>query len=136
MNNGRFQIAVHIMTLLHLGENEQLSSEYMAGSINANPALIRKELSNLRKHNLVNSKEGKTGGYQLGKPAHLITMADIYVAVKQDSVLGEARNQPNPNCTVGKSINKNVASINTDLDKLIYDKLGKQTLAEFSKQFH
>jgi Rrf2 family protein len=136
MNNGRFQIAVHIMTLLTVSNDEQLSSEYIAGSVNANPALIRKELSNLRKHHLVSSKEGKTGGYQLGKPSGQITMADIYQAVKHDSLLGEARNMPNPACTVGKSITQNITTINADLDQLIIQQLGKQTLADFSKQFH
>jgi Rrf2 family protein len=135
MSNGRFQIAVHIMTLLCLSEEEQVSSEYIAGSINANAVLIRKELGNLRKHNLVISKEGKAGGYQLGQPAHKITMAQIYEAVKQNHVLGEARNTPSPDCPVGKSINKHLAGINTDLDQLIYDKLDQQTLADFSKQF-
>lgn len=133
--NGRFQIAVHIMALLALSDNEQLSSEFIAGSVNANPALIRKELSNLRKHNLVSSKEGKTGGYSLSKPANAITMADIYKAAKQDSILGEARNIPNPKCTVGKNISKNLAGINADLDELIFQHLGKQTLADFGKQF-
>ncbi|MBS7563440.1 Rrf2 family transcriptional regulator [Mucilaginibacter sp. Bleaf8] len=133
--NGRFQIAVHIMTLLTVSEGEQLSSDYIAGSINANAALIRKELSNLRKHNLVSSKEGKAGGYTLAKPAQQITMAQIYQAVKQDSILGEARNAPNPACAVGKNINKHMAAINTGIDDLINKKLGMQSLADFSKQF-
>lgn len=133
--NGRFQIAVHIMTLLTVSDGEQLSSDYIAGSINTNAALIRKELSNLRKHQLVSSKEGKAGGYTLAKPAQQITMAQIYLAVKQDSILGEARNAPNPACLIGKQINKHMATLNQDIDSLIENKLSKQTLAEFTQQF-
>ena len=68
--NGRFPIAVHILTLLSKSEGELLSSDYIAGSININPALARKEISNLRNHDLITSKEGKSGGYSLGKPAN------------------------------------------------------------------
>ncbi len=49
MNNARFQISVHILTLLAKAEGEALSSELIAGSININPVLVRKEISVLRK---------------------------------------------------------------------------------------
>src|ERR1700761_916528 len=102
--NGRFPIAVHILTLLSKAEGELLSSDYIAGSININPALVRKEISNLRNHGLIISKEGKSGGYGLGKAAKQITMGDIYDAVKNQPLLGEAKNTPNPDCAVGKKI--------------------------------
>lgn len=133
--NGRFQIAAHILTLLNAAGTEVLSSEYIAGSVNINPVLIRKELSNLIKLGLVASKEGKSGGYYLGKPATQITMSDIYEAVQVNPVLGKARNQPNPRCPVGKQINIYLNAMDKEVHQVIIDKLRKQTLAAFSKQF-
>ena len=69
MSNGRFSISLHILTLLDQGKDELLSSECLAGSININPVLVRKEIANLKKHGLVESKEGKAGGFTLGKPS-------------------------------------------------------------------
>lgn len=132
---GRFQIAVHIFTLLHASGNEYLSSDYIAGSVNINPVLIRKELSHLRNSGLVASKEGKSGGYTLGKSAELITMADIYEAVMLTPVLGKARNQPNPQCPIGRQINGHLTEMDTDITRVITDKLRKQTLANFYQQF-
>ncbi|QJD97621.1 Rrf2 family transcriptional regulator [Mucilaginibacter robiniae] len=134
--NGRFQIAIHIMTLLSLSEGECLSSDYIAGSININPVLVRKELSNLRQHGLVTSKEGNSGGYSIAKSAQLISMADIYQTVKQNTLLGQARNQPNPKCPVGKQINQHLNSLYTDVDTAVLHKLSQQTLADFNQQFH
>jgi DNA-binding IscR family transcriptional regulator len=71
--NARFQIAIHILTLLDYEQGTLVSSDYIAGSLNTNPALVRKEISNLRNHGLIESKEGKGGGYTLGKPATQIT---------------------------------------------------------------
>ena len=133
--NGRFQIAMHILTLLSKAEGELLSSEYIASSINTNPALIRKELSNLRNYGLLGSKEGKTGGYSLGKPASRIQLSDVYKAVKQDNILGQAKNQPNPNCPVGRQINEHLNNLNKELDDTMYKKLGTITLEQFSNQF-
>ena len=79
--NGRFPIAVHILTLLSKAGDELLSSDYIAGSININPALARKEISNLRNLGLITSKEGKSGGYSLGKSSKQITLADVYLAL-------------------------------------------------------
>ena len=134
--NGRFQIAMHILTLVDKADNGLLSSEYIAGSININPALVRKELSNLRNYGLIASKEGKGGGYSLGKPAELVKLSEVYDAVRQQPVLGHAKNLPNPACPVGKQINTHLANLNKEMDATLLRKLGNITLADFSKQFN
>jgi Rrf2 family protein len=133
--NGRFPIAVHILTLLSKADNELLSSDYIASSITINPALARKEISNLRNYGLIISREGKSGGYSLSKPPQQITLADVYESVKNQPVLGAAKNTPNPDCPVGKQISKNIDRLYADLDQTLLTKLGTVSLADFSKQF-
>jgi Rrf2 family protein len=133
--NGRFPIAVHILTLLDKAEGELLSSDYIAGSININPALARKEISNLRNHGLISSKEGKSGGYSLSKPANRISLADVYLLVKTQPLLGIAKNTPNPDCPVGKQINKKIDELYADVDKAILKKLSSINIADFSNRF-
>ena len=134
--NGRYPIALHILTLLAKTEQELLSSEYIAGNININPALARKEISNLRNHGFIESKEGKGGGYSLAKPASRITLADVYRAVKNAHVLGMAKNEPNPACPIGKQINKNIEQLYNELDTAFIAKLETKTLEDFSNQFN
>lgn len=135
MNNGRFAIALHILTLLDKANGELLSSEYLAGSININPVLVRKELSNLRNHGFVISKEGKNGGSVLAIAANEITLASVYESVRQISLLGNQKNTPNPKCPVGKDINKHLDSLYNETEKVLIAQLNKQTLADFSNQF-
>ena len=134
MNNVRFATALHILTLLQLKPGELLPSEYIAGSINLNPAMVRKELSNLRNFGLVESKEGKGGGSTLAKPASEIQLSDIYQAVKQNSFLGK-NNNPNPACPVGKEINARLDDLYSEAELFVLQKLGKKTLADFANQF-
>ncbi len=82
MNNTRFATAVHIMTLLAKSPQEWLTSDWIAGSINVNPVIVRKEISVLREAGLITSRQGKDGGSQLGKNAVAITISEIYKAVK------------------------------------------------------
>lgn len=135
MNNGRFSISVHILTLLATTQDELLSSEWIAGSININPVLVRKELSNLREHGLVTSKEGKNGGAQLAKPARDILLSEVYEAVKQSPVLGVAKNTPNPDCLVGRQINQHLDDLYEEVDRALLAKLGQTTLEAFCKKF-
>ncbi|MCK7555111.1 Rrf2 family transcriptional regulator [Chitinophaga sedimenti] len=136
MNNGRFAISVHILTLLAKAEGELVPSDYIAGSMNINPVLVRKELASLRNYGLVESKEGKGGGSSLAKPATSIRMSDIYDAVKPGSLLGKNRNEPNPECTVGRQINEHLDSLYAEAEASLLKSLGKKTLADFVRQFH
>jgi Rrf2 family protein len=112
-----------------------IPSDYIAGSINVNPVLIRKELSNLIKHRLVKSLEGKNGGYLLGQPSKQITLAVIYKAVKPEAILGKAKNQPNPACPVGKQINEHLHHLEKDIEQAMIDKLCDTNLADFAANF-
>jgi DNA-binding IscR family transcriptional regulator len=135
MNNGRFAITLHILTLLDQAKGELLSSDYLAGSININPVLVRKELSNLRNHGFVQSKEGKSGGSTLALAPQKITLGAVYESVKQISLLGHQKNSPNPKCPIGKDINKHLDNLYNDTELVLIKKLNQQTLADFSNQF-
>ena len=122
------------MTLLTKSNSVQ-SSEYLAGSINVNAVLVRKELSNLIRNNLVASKTGKNGGYKLLKPATQISLADIYKAVQQGAILGQPRNRPNPACPIGKQINLHLYDLYEEIDTALMQRLGSKNLAEFCAKF-
>ncbi|MDC8106765.1 Rrf2 family transcriptional regulator [Chryseobacterium sp. PTM-20240506] len=136
MNNTRFATAVHIMTLLADSPEEWLTSEWMAGSININPVVVRKELGVLRNAGLVASRQGKEGGSQLSRNASEIRISDIYSAVKNTEVLGKKNLNPNPACNVGKEINNHLNTLFSETEKLVIQFLGDKTLQEFCDQFN
>ncbi|ASW74646.1 Rrf2 family transcriptional regulator [Chryseobacterium piperi] len=135
MNNTRFATAVHIMTLLAESPQEWLTSEWMAGSININPVVVRKEIGVLRAAGLVISRQGKEGGSQLSRSAQSISISEIYSAVKNTEVLGKKNQNPNPACTVGKEINNHLNTLFNETEELVIQFLGDKTLQEFCDQF-
>lgn len=136
MNDRRFAISIHILVLLTRNQEELLSSDYLAGSMNINPVLVRKELSNLRKHGIVISKEGKNGGCMLAKPAGDIYLSDIYKIVSPQTILGNELAAPNPKCPVGRQINDHLESLNQEAEKIMINQLSGLTLTEFSNRFN
>ncbi|ADY53016.1 transcriptional regulator, BadM/Rrf2 family [Pseudopedobacter saltans DSM 12145] len=135
MNNGRFAISIHILTLLELSNEELLSSDYIAGSININSVLVRKEITELRKAGLVDSKEGKNGGFFLAKKADDINLGDLFKAVYPESIFAFAKNSPNPNCPIGKDINKHLESLYVEAELSLVQELKRHSLAEFCQKF-
>lgn len=134
MNNAKFATALHILALLDYSKNERMSSEYIAGSINLNPAIVRKEISNLKKLGLIASKEGNGGGCSLARSSSTILLSEIYQATRQTPLLGRM-NTPNPACTVGRQINAHLANLYKEAERSLTDQLGKQTLKQFTKNF-
>ena len=135
MNNTRFATAIHIMTLLAKSPQEWLTSDWIAGSINVNPVIVRKEISVLREAGLIASRQGKDGGSHLARNAEEISISEIYRAVKNTEVLGKKNQNPNPACNVGKEINVHLDTLFEETDKLVVGFLGNKSLKEFSEQF-
>ncbi len=135
MNNTRFATAIHIMTLLAQNEQEWLTSDWIAGSVNVNPVIVRKELSSLKKYGLVESRQGKIGGVRIAKNPEQISVSEIYESVKNTEVLGKKNQKPNPLCSVGKDINKNLDILFSETNDLVIHFLKEKKLADFTDQF-
>jgi Rrf2 family protein len=131
-----FSISVHILTLLAKAKGEALSSEYMAGSVNINPVLIRKEIINLRDHGIIATREGKNGGSVLNRDAKDIFLSEVYDAVSPSSVLGKSKNKANPKCPVGSQIDKHLQTIELEAEKAMLKHLSTLTLSKFASKFN
>ena len=84
MNNLRFATILHILTLLNTSKNQWLSSEWIAGSINVNAVIVRKELALLSKNNFIETRKGKEGGYQLKMEAKNVLLSDLMRLILED----------------------------------------------------
>jgi DNA-binding IscR family transcriptional regulator len=135
MISGKFAITIHILTLLSKFPEEYLSSEFIAGSMNLHPVLVRKEIANLKKNNIVESKEGKNGGTKLLKSASNISLDAIFKMTFDTVTLGFSKNEPNPDCPVGKQINKNLENLYQNINEKISLQLSGISLEDFSNKF-
>lgn len=102
--SSRFAVAIHVLTLLAYEEGKWLTSDYIAGSVNTNPVVIRRILTLLSKAGFVSTAEGTGGGTVLACPAGSITLADVCKAVEVGAYITLPPNDPNPHCPVGRCV--------------------------------
>jgi len=128
--SSRFAYAVHILALLSLQQGEPLSSEIIAGSVNTNPALIRKLLSMLAQAGLTRSQLGAGGGAMLARAPEAIKLVDVYRAVDEARLFGLHPDAPNPACMVGRHIQQVLVGIVDDAQHAMEASLGSRTVAD------
>lgn len=104
--SSRFTVALHIFTCVEVFKDEcKVTSDFLAGSINTNPVIIRKILTQLKNAGLIEVARG-TGGITVTKPLTEITFYDVYEAIEpvENGDLFRFHENPNPECPVGRSI--------------------------------
>lgn len=104
--SSRFTLAVHIFTCNEMFKDQyKVTSDFLAGSTNVNPVIIRKILGQLKAAGLIEVARG-TGGITVTKPLNEITFLDIYRAVEcvDEEGLFHFHENPNPACPVGRNI--------------------------------
>lgn len=117
------------MTLLSKAGDENMKSEYIAGSVNTNAVVIRRVLGQLGQAGLVTSQTGSGGGTRLAKPASDISLCEVYKAVSCGEVFALHAKAPNQDCPIGKNIEAVLCSLQKEIDQTVGDKLGQYTLA-------
>ena len=128
--SSRFTIALHIFTCVEVFKDEyRITSDFLAGSINTNPVIIRKILTKLKSAGLITVTRG-TGGIELTKPLKEITFYDVYVAIEplENNELFNFHKNPNPKCPVGKNIHTLLDSKLENIRKAMENEMKKYTL--------
>ncbi|WP_199539861.1 Rrf2 family transcriptional regulator [Paraburkholderia kururiensis] len=128
--SSRFAFAVHVLALLAQQEGVPLSSEIIAGSVNTNPALIRRLLTMLAQAGLTTSQLGAGGGALLARAPEDITLLEVYCAVEDPQLFGLHREEPNPACMVGRNIQQVLRGIMDDAQRAMEASLAARTVAD------
>lgn len=127
--SSRFAVGVHVLALLALTPGPATSA-YIAGSVNTNPALIRRMLVLLARAGFTRSVRGAGGGTMLARAPGRITLADIYRATEERAMLGLHRAGPNPDCPVGRHIGAVLGDVAADTERAVEAQLRTLTLAD------
>lgn len=126
--NSQFSMAVHVLAVLARSAGENVKSEFVAGSVNTNPVVIRRLLGQLGQANLVESQTGAAGGTRLIRKPEQISLAEIYRAVCCGAVFALHGREPNKDCPVGRNIEAVLCHLQKEIDHTIGEKLNEYSL--------
>ncbi|MCD7740805.1 MAG: Rrf2 family transcriptional regulator [Ruminococcus sp.] len=130
--SSRFTIAIHIFACIDTFKDEyKLTSDFLAGSVNVNPVIIRKVMQQLKRAGLINVARG-TGGIEPAKPLDEITLLDIFKAVDsiEDEQLFHFHENPNTACPVGRNIHKGLDDKLESIQQAMEQKMAEITIKD------
>ena len=131
----RFTVAVHTLLVINAFQDKvKTTSEFIAGSVNVNPVVIRRTMQSLKAAGMIDVKAG-SGGARLARRPEDITLFDVYSAV--DSVEGDLfhfHENPNPACPVGRNIHAVLDVKLQEAQAALENRLKKTTLADLAGQ--
>lgn len=123
-------MAVHILTLLASKEGEPASSEWIAASVNTNPAVIRRLLGQMSKAGLTSAQLGAGGGALLARDPRRVTLDDVYRAVDDLGEVIPIHSQPNPKCPVGRNIDAVLREKLERAERALHAELASTSIAD------
>lgn len=129
MVNHRMSVALHILSLIAITEHkEQLTSDWIANSVNTNPVVIRRLMSSLNKAGLIRAGRGLKGMTLTRDPSE-ITLLDVYKAVAPNHELFAIHQDRNMDCTVGCNIEHSLNNMYGELQGKLELEMKQKTLA-------
>ena len=130
--SSRFTIAIHMLTCMDTFKDKcKLTSNFLAGSVNVNPVVIRRLLRQLKAAGLIEVARG-TGGAEIAKPLEQITFLDVYNAVEciDGGKLFHFHENPNNNCPVGRNIHNALDNKLNRIQTVMEEEMKKITIKD------
>ena len=128
----KFTIAVHIIAAIdYFKDSEKVTSNFLAGSVGANPVIVRNVMGNLKESGIIAISQGKSG-ISLAKELDEITFYDEYKAVDcvDDEGLFHFHENPNINCPVGRNIHIAMDEKLQRVQSIMENELSRITMAD------
>ena len=133
--SSRFTLAVHIFACIDVFKDDyKVTSDFLAGSTNVNPVIVRKILGQLKAAGLVEVARG-SGGASIPRPLNEISFLDIYNAVEciENGELFHFHENPNTDCPVGRNIHAVLDDKLMRVQKAMETELSSITLEDIMK---
>lgn len=136
LSSSRFVVAVHLLSLLaHYGKKGPVCSNTIAKSVDTNPVVVRRMMSQLERHQLVTSTSGRSGGFLLARPPTEISLADIYEAVEDEQVFRLHKHGVEAECEFARSIMRSLSPKLCDASQAMRKSLADTKLGEIIETY-
>lgn len=122
MYSTKYAVSVHILSLIDSKKGESITSNDIAKSVNTNPALVRRLMSDLKKAGLIQTQT-KIGVTGLLKNPEEISLLEIFKAVETRQDLFAIHSDTNIACPIGANIGCVLEHINGKIQSSFKEEL-------------
>ena len=122
--------AIHVAGMLSFTDKMPQTSDNLAQSVNTNPVVIRRIIGLLTKNGIVKVKMGAGGGACLAKNPEEITLAEIYLALEENTVFDVPQLDETHNCHLSKIVRPVLSEVLQKAEENLLQGLRDVTLAD------
>jgi len=128
--NTQFSVAVHIASVLAYFPQAKHVSGDLAKSVNADASFVRGILAKLSKAGLIETSRGRNGHCALARPAHQISLLELYRATEAPEVFAVHGYPVNKACPISRSHKSGLGEILSEAQRSFERTLGKKMLSD------
>lgn len=128
--NSRLSLALHTLSHMANDPDRMRTSADIADHAGTNPVVVRRVLGKLREAGLLSSEKGHAGGWRLARTPASITLADIYLALDERLVSGNATEDDPAHCRVEAGLQARVSEVLDDIEASLVERLRETTIVD------
>ncbi|MCM3340891.1 MULTISPECIES: RrF2 family transcriptional regulator [unclassified Paenibacillus] len=133
LHSKSFGLALQALTVISQYPNRCPSGE-IAEHVQSEATLIRRILAKLAQENILETREGRDGGYRLKRAPELITCADILTALQKDESFHTSLLESTGDHPFGLCMKATFSDMMAELDQSVLAVLQKYTIADLADQ--
>ena len=127
-----FGLALQALVILSRDQVQTCPSAELALHLQSEPTLLRRILAILAREGILETREGRDGGYRLRKDPHAITLADIFDALQVADPLRCGIKDTTGSNPFGLGMNAIFSELADEMDKSLKALLGTYTLGDLA----
>ena len=124
-----FSLSLQALVILAKHSSTCPSSD-IATSMQSEATLLRRILAVLAREHIIETREGREGGYRLSKSPELITLAEVYKVLQIDEARCSGMTEATGENSFGLKMKSVMFDITTEIDQSVLTVLSNYTIAD------
>jgi len=129
-----FGLALQALVILSKENVQNCPSAELAVHLQSEPTLLRRILSILAKEGILETREGRDGGYRLRRDPQTLTLAEVYTVLQVSAPLFYGIKETTGSHTFGKEMNSIFCDLTMEMDRSLLEVLGRYTVGQIAER--
>lgn len=127
-----FGLALQALVILSKENIQTCPSAELAVHLQSEATLLRRILATLVKGGILETREGRDGGYRLRRDPDTITLAEVYSVLQVSDPLFFGIKETTGTHTFGQEMNSIFCELTTEMDRSLLEVLGRYTVGQIA----
>lgn len=131
--NSKLSLALHALGHMAAEPDRPITSEQIGQHFATNAVVVRRVLGLLREAGIVSSEKGHAGGWRLAKAPEDITVASVYVAIREPLMNRPDAGEDLPShCAIERTLHETMNAAAVEAEAFLIDRLSAHTIRDLA----